>query len=195
MILRPLTPADAPLVAAMHRETQPGTLLSDLGQGFLTIFYEDLASAPTSFGVAAEDNGRLVGYTTAVISTGGLFTGLLKRQRIRVVLAAIGAILRRPGLVPKLIQAILYPTQEGAGPNEPEWLTLAVLPQYRRQGLASQMFGQIKEACRARGYRRINAVVDNANVPSTKMVLSLGFQPRGETIVSGRKMTLFNLDL
>jgi len=179
----------------MHRETQPGTLLSDLGQGFLTIFYEDLASASGSLGVAAEDGGRLIGYTTAVLSTGGLFTGLLKRQGIRVIWAVIGAVLRRPGLVPKIIQAILYPSQEGAGPNEPEWLTLAVLPEYRRHGLASQMFGQIKATCRARGYRRINAVVDNANIPSTKMVLSLGFQPRGETIVSGRKMTLFNLDL
>jgi len=61
--------------------------------------------------------------------------------------------------------------------DEVELLTLAVLADYRRQGLAGQLIGQFVAASRARGAVKIFLEVAENNDPALKLYAKTGFRP------------------
>lgn len=70
-------------------------------------------------------------------------------------------------------------TQEG---NEGQIIRLAVLPEFRRQAVGSQLLADSLAAFRRSQVRRIVLNTQNDNLPAHKLYAKFGFQPTGEEL-------------
>ncbi len=66
---------------------------------------------------------------------------------------------------------LLYETN----PDECEIMTLCILPEERRKGLARKLCAELLETCRSRNLKTIFLEVDEQNLAAVKLYESLGF--------------------
>ncbi len=66
---------------------------------------------------------------------------------------------------------------------------------YRHKGIAREVVSAVIEyAGRVLGQERLNAFVDEGNLPSCRLVEGLGFQPLGKALIEGRERIHYRLD-
>jgi ribosomal protein S18 acetylase RimI-like enzyme len=172
MMIRPLTRRDGRQVAQIHVEGQPGTFLTNLGEEFLAVLYEEIISSPWGLGVAAMEGDLMVGVAVITTSTRELFNYIKFKRSWRLLWPLLKQLVRNPGLVHNALQSLRYPQKmrasvetkrESAGDNRAEYLFLGVRREFRRQHIGLQVFEASVEECRRHGANRLVALVDSEN--------------------------------
>ena len=97
--------SDAGALARLHHicsMIQPDGFMYKLGERFLTQYYRILLASPTSLILCAEtDTEGIIGLVSASIETSVEFRALHK-GRLRLLLAALPALIRQPKLIPSV---------------------------------------------------------------------------------------------
>lgn len=104
MIYRIAKPSDARQIADCHwhvrdRYTQ-GIFLS-LGRKFLEVYYKIILDDPYEIIVCAEKNGKIIGFSSATLNA-ALQAKSLRKHKIKLGLAAIVSIIRKPYLLKEI---------------------------------------------------------------------------------------------
>ena len=108
-------PNDAAVIAMIHEVSsarQPGGFMYQLGRPFLVEYYRTLLHDSSSIVLCAVDNDDIIGFVAGALDAGARVRAL-KRNRFRLLLASLPALLRHP----QLIRAI-YSRQQSADPDE-----------------------------------------------------------------------------
>ena len=95
-------PSDAKQIANCHwhvRDRYSQGIFLSLGEGFLRSYYRILLDDPWEVVVCAEnENGKIVGFSSATLDAASQAVNI-KRHKIRLGLAAVGAIIKKPSLL------------------------------------------------------------------------------------------------
>ena len=105
MVYRLAKQADARCLADIHhriKDVNDNGIFVLMGRCFLRQYYRLVLSDPCTVCICAEDNGRIVGYTFAVLDSERHRNYIMKHQLI-LALSAITSIIVNPSLVKKLL--------------------------------------------------------------------------------------------
>lgn len=195
----PLAPHHAPDAARLHIAGQPGTFLTSLGPEVLTALYAALPTTRAGFGFAAvDDTGAVLGFISATTGVGSLFVEIGITRLGSLLPPLLRQMLRRPMLLPRSLQTVLYPLLVGAresGPAPAELLSIMVEPDQRSQGIGAALLAALIDACRGRGIPLLDVTVDATNQGAQRFYTRHGFTSHHAFTLYGRHMLQYRRDV
>jgi ribosomal protein S18 acetylase RimI-like enzyme len=171
----PLTVEHARDVAALHIQGIDKGFISSLGIKFVTALYEAIARSGTSFGYAAEDDGRVCGFVTFTTSLNRLYKSVIAKGgwRFAVLLAGKMFSVRR---IKRILETILYPSRVNKKQlADAELLSIVIHPEKCKQGLATELVRKSFERCRQLGLDKVKVLVGADNEPANRLYQKCGF--------------------
>ena len=177
---------DVAVLARLHRKI-PYAFLSSLGDGFLRELYRGLLTDRQAIVLVAEDDyGRIAGFIAGTPSVGAFYRRFAIRQGAWAVAAALPALVRRPALVPKILETARYPSTAADLPPA-ELLSIAVAPASRGTGVGRALVKALLAAMGAHGATPIKVLVREENEGANRFYGSLGFRAAGQVVLHDRR--------
>ena len=190
----PLTPSFAPAAAEIHAQGQSGTFLTALGPAFLRALYGEMALSPHCLGYVALDDDEVVGIVVGTMDSGAVFKELMLHRGLNLALPVLGALIRRPGLLPKLFQTLLYPGKAG-GDEGGELFFIGTRAHRRGEGIGRTLFHTLKRAMYNRGVKSMGLMVDDENETAKRFYRRNRMVPHYSFVLYGRRMHWYSLSL
>ena len=191
----PLKACQAKAAASIHAEGQPGTFLTSLGLPFLRALYTSMALSPTCFGHVSLEGAEVVGMAVGTENPAGVFKSLLLGSGPGLALSVMGACLRRPSLVIRVIETMSYTGHAGTADGEAELLFIGTRGDRRRQGIAQALFQAFASSCRERGLHSVGLSVDDTNEAAKRFHLRNGMHHDHSFTLYRRIMHWYRLSL
>lgn len=191
MLVRKAQPADAAAIAALHIRRLSFGLLSQLGEEFVTSFYASLMDSPLGFGVVAERDGRLLGFTMGVTDW-RKFSGVFLRSHIWMAVRSLALALRH-GRWRRLLETRRYATATNLPPAE--LISVAVEPDEEGTGLAAELARGLFAEFQARGVRTFRITTASSNARSIRFYEKLGLRPQPLEMHRGEQAVLYIVSL
>jgi ribosomal protein S18 acetylase RimI-like enzyme len=180
-----------------HLRCFPDYFLSNLGESFLMLFYEDFLESPIGLGFLAVDDasGEVVGLVTGNLDGPAFRSWSLKRKRAAKARIAFGRLfccIRLWGqLVLRGARAFVSVLKRLAGRSKTgvldprnaraRLLSISVIPEMRGTGVASDLIRRFEEACAERGEARVGLSVYADNEGAIRF-----YEKSGWTRLEGR---------
>ena len=165
-------------IVALHRAAFPAFFLTQLGARFLRQYYRCVREHPMGILLTEREGGRCIGFVAGFADPASFYRAL-RRRRLRLALAALGAIARRPWLLPTLLANYATTGARGSAPparDAAELSSLAVDPEASRRGVGARLVHRFADAARARGATHIFLTTDaHANEGVNAFYRRLGF--------------------
>ncbi len=198
MRIVPMEQAHVAGVVGVHLQSFPGFFLTSLGTRFLRLLYSEILRSSDREAFVAEDGaGRVRGFVIGVTQQAALYARLAKERWGAFALASVGAALRRPTVVPRLLRAFSYAAASKATAAEALLMSVGVAPEAGRQGLGQMLVGRFLSAMEERGVSAVSLATDrDGNDRTNRFYQSLGFRV-AKTYVTpeGRWMNKYVKDL
>jgi len=188
--VRPMTAIDAPRCASIHVRSFQGFFLTFLGMRFLNELYAAIVHDPSCIAFVAEEDNEVVGFAAGTCFASGLYSRLIRRRIWRFGWASLGALLRKPTILPRLLRALTLPSQKTPAPNCGTLMSIAVLPEVQRRGIGRLLVHAFLDEARRRELENIDLTTDSLdNDGVNRFYQRLGFSLlRTYTTPDGRKM-------
>ena len=196
--LRKMQLSDVNQVVNVHLSSFQGFFLSFLGPGFLDLLYTYIVSSPHGVGyVSLNDRDQIVGFVCGPTQSSGFYRRFFKKQWRRIVLAALWPVMSRPGIGPRLVRIVLYPSQASTDSGIATLMSIAVLPEYQNRGIGKVLVQEFLNEMQRRDTRRVNLTTDkDGNDAVNAFYRGLGFQlVRSFVTPEGRRMNEYAINL
>jgi ribosomal protein S18 acetylase RimI-like enzyme len=175
-VVRDLRPEDAEAVARLHIEGIHKGFISSLGLKFTTALYEAIAASPYGFGYVVELDGRVVGFATWATDLGALYKSVLLRKGHKLIFVLARRLLSFKN-IKRMCETLLYASRAEKMSFPPaEFLSMAISPEGRRKGLASQLVQKGFAECARRGVDKLKILACADLEAINKMYERLGFE-------------------
>ncbi len=176
MQIKPLTSDFAKDAAALHIQGISTGFISSLGIDFVTALYEAIGESESSFGFAAEENGRVLGFVAFTTNINKLYKSVVLKKGWRFVLLLAGNMfsLKR---IKKVFETLVYPTRiKKMNLPSAELLSIVVADESQGKGLGGQLLQKGLAECAKRGIEKVKVLVGADNKPANKLYLKRGFE-------------------
>jgi ribosomal protein S18 acetylase RimI-like enzyme len=137
----------------LHMQAFPDFFLTFLGRPFLSQLYLSYCDNSTTVALVAVSKARheILGTVVGPLQPARFYKRILLRRWWRFGLAAVGAVLRKPSIVPRLMRAVRYRGDAPADGGERALLSsIAVSPAAQGAGvgglLTKEFLGRVKAA-------------------------------------------------
>jgi len=197
MAIRDMRIEDVPVVVRIHLASFQGFFLSFLGPRFLKLFYEGIARHPQGVVLVSESDSGLDGFVAGVTDQSGFYKRLIRTRAARFAAASLGAALRRPRIVPRLVRALGQSRQAERSAAQACLMSIAVSPGASGQGTGQALVSSFSKAMAARGIREYCLTTDrDGNDRVNQFYLRLGFRLAGTFVTpEGRAMNEYLMTL
>lgn len=177
-------------IAKLHRRAFPTFFLTQLGVPFLKTLYIGYMEDKNSGIIVAEDDGKLVGFIAYSNDYSGFYKGLIKNHLIKFGLCSIGAAIRHPSFVKRLLGAFKKSELVVKAERYVELASICVDPMIESKGVGSMLVEYLKGIIDFSTYAYINLETDaEDNESVNKFYLKNGFRlERTFLTAEGRKM-------
>jgi ribosomal protein S18 acetylase RimI-like enzyme len=141
-------------VVELHVHAFPDFFLTFLGRAFLRQLYLSYCHDPATIALVAmrENGGEILGAVIGPLQPGRFYKRLLLKRWWRFGLAACGAVLRKPAIVPRLLRAVRYRGDEPTGGGERALLaSIAVSPAAQGLGVGKLLTQEFLARVQAAG--------------------------------------------
>ncbi|MCG3178507.1 MAG: hypothetical protein BIFFINMI_00835 [Phycisphaerae bacterium] len=195
VVIRALTPGDAPAVAELHRSQIASGFLSSLGVGVLRSIYDALPRTKNGFGFVAESGGHVVGFVSCATELRRTYRGILRRKGLLLGLRLLPRAFH-PRTVRHVIQTVLYPgTVEREHYPPAELLSVVTSPAVRGQGVGGRLMRAALDEFRARGCRQVKVLVGQGLEPANSYYVRCGFRLVGKLEHHERRENIYIIEL
>ena len=198
LVVSPIKERHLPAVVDIHLRAFPGFFLTFLGRGFLHEFYRSFCGSQDGVGLVAvnRESGEVVGFVVGPLHPAGYFKRLLRRRWWAFCLRSLGAVLRRPRTVSRLMRALRY---RGDAPPEGDRALLssiAVDPHVQCSGVGRLLVQAFLDKVREAGLTGAFLTTDQAgNDRVNKFYRDLGWTLEGSYVTpEGRPMNRYVRD-
>lgn len=174
--IRTAVSADAPALARLHIGSVEKGFLPRLGYRFMRLLYEALISWEGSVVLVADDGLGPVGFVAAVSDVPAFYRGFLKSHGWRAALIA-GPKVVKPDIARRAWETFRYSEVDIGVPAE--FLSMAVAPEARGQGVSTKMMTMMLDRLRDIGAEKVKVVVGKPNVTAYQAIRKMGFEPVG----------------
>ncbi len=197
MPIRDMKPGDVPEVVRIHLESFGGFFLSFLGPRFLTLLYRGLVSHPRGVALVAETGTGLEGFVAGVTDQSDFYRQLIKKQAIRFALASLGAVARRPAIIPRLFRALGQSRRSRSSSSSACLMSIAVRPGTAGKGLGRDLVAGFGAALVGRGIFEYCLTTDrDGNDRVNQFYRKLGFRLTCDFVTpEGRAMNEYVMTL
>lgn len=161
--VRQITCDDAPQCVDIHMRAFQGFFLTFLGERFLHELYAAIACDPTGIGFVAEEGGQMLGFVVGTDQPSGLYRRLLQQRWWRFGWASVGALLRRPAILPRLLRAFTMPNQSPKVAGCGTLMSIAVDPLHQGKKIGQRLVKAFLEEAARRGLQHVNLTTDQVN--------------------------------
>lgn len=183
--VRPLTLADVDAVVAIHLAGMPGYFLTSLGPRFLRLYYCEAIQSKGGIGLALERDGRVLGFATGEFGPGSFYRRLLLRRGLAFGLCALGAALKRPGILARMWRQVFERVGAPASPEVARLASLAVVPEAEGRGYGLVLIAACIDEIRRRGGSAVVLEVLKDNPRLVQAYERMGFVITRQTEYSG----------
>lgn len=176
----PLKTEHAHDIAALHIQSINRGFISSLGIDFVTALYEAIAHSSSSFGFAAEDNDRVLGFVAFTSDLNKLYKSIIVKKGWRFALMLAGKMLSVQR-IKKVLETLFYPSRvKKMNLPSAELLSIVINPEDCRNGLATKLVQKSFKHCRQIGLDKVKVLVAADNEAANKLYLKCGFKLAGQ---------------
>jgi ribosomal protein S18 acetylase RimI-like enzyme len=150
-------------IVQIHMATFTGFFLTFLGRGFLRQLYKGFMEHPHSGVIVAKENDRIVGFCAFSEDLSGFYKYLIKKKLILFAWYALGAFLRKPKVLFRLLRAFTYSGDSKREEAYIELSSIGVLPDIKSKGVGTQMITLLKEISDGTRFEYIKLETDRDN--------------------------------
>lgn len=199
MPIRPATRDDVPALVSIHLQAFERFFLTQLGPAFLHEYYRAVHKHSSGIALVASSAGEVQGFVAGFVDPSSFYRRLRSR-RFHLAMSALPGLLRRPALLPRLLDNMRRANQNGSrnsSPRESELASIAVLPSVQGKGVGRLLVQAFVSQSQALGADCVSLTTDaDANDTVNRFYLQLGFRI-DEVFHSGgnRRMHRFKCDL
>lgn len=177
-------------LSKLHTRAFPDFFLTQLGVNFLDALYKGYLSDERSGIIVAENNGRLAGFIAYSYDYPNFYKGLMKKHLLRFAVCSMGAALRHPSFIKRLLGA--FKKSDSVVKNEKyvELASICVDPRMGNHGIGSKLIDHLKGMVDLDKYAYINLETDAVNNDAVnRFYVKNGFKlARTYFSAEGRKM-------
>ena len=185
---------DAERVAELHEAAMGKSLWAQLGRPFLVALYRALVDSPTFIGFVYVEDVEVQGFIAGSLDTRAMFADILRRRKQFVFPPAVMGVLRRPSLIPLLLQTARYSDVSGA--NVPgESLFCSFVPNLRGKRVSGHINKVLFDELLARGHAQVKITTEVDNQEANRQLQSWGFAESGRFQFYGKDMVNYVLSL
>jgi len=194
--IRAMQHRDCEAVARLHEAAMGDSLWSRLGLRFLVEVYRGLIDSPY-FLAFVYDDGQVRGFIAGTTDGSRMMAEVFKSRALVLAPAAAAGVVRRPGVLPMLLQTARYfsvsgePGLDGAA----ESLFCSFEPALRGKGISGQINKVLFDDFLARGFAHVKITTEADNAGAVRQLTSWGFEERGRFRFYGKDMVRYALDL
>jgi ribosomal protein S18 acetylase RimI-like enzyme len=177
--------AHAGRVAALHTQCISTGFISSMGIDFVTSLYDAIVKSKSSLGVVAVRNEKVIGFVAFTTNLNKLYKSIIRRKGLKFALLLAGNVLslRR---IKKIFETLSYPARiKKMNLPSAELLSIAVAPEERRKGLASQLIEKGLRLYRKTGVDKVKVLIGADNKAGNKLYLKSGFELIGQIVNHG----------
>ena len=183
----------------IHMSSFPDFFLKTLGRSFLKVMYKGYITDPNGIALVYIDpeTNKAVATAVGIVNPSEFYKRQLFTSGYQYALAALPAVIKNPRIFVRVLRAV---TKSAIVPKEKhiaEWSSMAVIPQFRRRGIAKQLTDAIKDEARKRNVTYLYGWTDEfGNDPINKHHKQSGARYIKQfTTPEGRVMNIIRYDL
>ena len=192
VITRQPTIADIKALASVHRDVFPDYFLSHLGQKAVEAFYSNIITGTEeNFSSIAECNGQLIGFVAGARDSSRFFRNLYRNHFIDMALGVLQGVLasavfrkqlwdRRSQILralrSKFLAAPKTDTQHVVSKAKFRLLSIGVLPNHRKSGIAEAMLSHFLQQLDSAGIQEVGLSVFDSNKRAIRFYEKTGWQ-------------------
>lgn len=147
-------------VVKIHMETFEGFFLTFLGKGFLTQMYKGFIDHTNSGLIVAKYNGKIVGVLAYSEDLSAFYKYLIKTKLPQFFWFSLGALIKKPSSMIRLIRALFKPTEVKRREKYIELSSIGVCPEVKGQHIGTSMIDKLKEMFDKKEFAYINLETD-----------------------------------
>ena len=184
-------------VVHVHISGFPGFFLSFLGPAFLYQLYRVIVTDVTGIGFVYECDGYIQGFVAGTAEASGFYSRVLCRKWWRFAAASVGAAIRQPTVILRLLRALGKPGEYRSGESTASLMSIAVVPKVRRNSIGTRLVETFLAEAERRGVERVSLTTDRrGNDGVNAFYRRLGFVCHHSfTTPEGREMNEYVLEL
>ena len=184
-------------IAQLHKRAFPTFFLTHLGIPFLTTLYTGYMEDKDSGIIVAENKGRIIGFIAYSREYSRFYKGLIKNHLIKFAFCSLGAAVRHPSFIKRLLGAFKKSESVVKEDKYVELSSICVDPRIKSCGLGSRLIDYLKGIVDFKTYAYINLETDaEDNEGANRFYIKNGFKlVRTFTTVEGRKMNEYRYNL
>lgn len=177
-------------IVDIHMKTFTGFFLTFLGKGFLKQLYKGFSSHEQSGLIVAEQKDSVVGFLAYSEDLSAFYRYLIKKSLLPFVWYSLGAAIRKPASMIRLVRAFLKPGESKREEAYIELSSIGVLPQMKGHNIGSKLIDKLKEKYDSSKYAYIKLETDaDGNDGVNAFYMKNGFRIDHEyTTPEGRRM-------
>lgn len=177
-------------IASLHKKAFPTFFLTQLGGPFLRTLYNGYMEDKDSGIIVAENNGSLIGFIAYSNDYPRFYKGLIKNHLIKFALCSLGAAIRHPSFIKRLMGAFKKSESVVKKEKYVELASICVDPDIEGKGIGTQLIDYLKAIVDFHTYAYINLETDaDGNEGVNKFYVKKGFMlERQFTTAEGRRM-------
>ena len=189
---RPVTLADAPALARLHRQVLERFFLAQRGEEFLALLYRGLLEAPEVFGlVYCDPPDRVAGFILGATDSDRLYRRVIRRRFWPLTRICLAQALRHPILFFRIFETFLYMRRVRDRRVTAEGLTVGLDREYRGREIGKGLYERFLDQCRERGIVEAKVGIAKTNLEIRGILESHGARITKEFTVYGREGYLY----
>jgi len=180
--IRDMLPGDINTAIMVHLRSFQGFFLSFLGPCFLKQFYRNMVESPHGIALVICHGDEVVGFACGSDDTAQFYRDLIRTRWMKLSLAALPAMIRRPSTALRLLRATFIKSKEANEKEAPgELSSIAIHPDWEARGLGRALLLAFIEDMRSTGKAELTLTTDRDNNERVNaFYLNSGFIPAGE---------------
>ena len=179
-----------PSLALLHKAAFPSFFLTQLGIPFLKTLYTGYLEDAESGIIVAEEDNRVIGLIAYSKDYPKFYKGLIKHHIIKFAFCSLGAAIRHPSFIKRLLGAFKKSESVVKTERYVELASIGVDPNCKSKGIGSALISYLKKQIDFSKFAYINLETDAVdNDAANRFYVKNGFILEREfTTAEGRKM-------
>lgn len=184
-------------LALLHKAAFPKFFLTQLGIPFLKTLYTGYLEDDESGIIVAEEDNRVIGLIAYSKDYPKFYKGLIKHHIIKFAFCSLGAAIRHPSFIKRLLGAFKKSESVVKTERYVELASIGVDPNCKSKGIGSALINYLKNQIDFSKYAYINLETDAVdNDAANRFYIKNGFKLEREfTTAEGRKMNEYRYSM